>query len=281
MALRALREFTATALRLESYGLSAERIRELLEPSRKIFATSWLMRRCQEWPRGYAGDFETIEYLIAGENQSPPETLAWHIEQLLLESPVVQQHRNKLRVQSLEIGRAVTGITGAQVLSIACGGCLDWVPILHLLRDFAGQIILNDSEPAALQMAERRLRSATTLYQVVPGNVLRVAKHLADSRRFDLVVAGGLFDYLSDKAIIWLLRVIFQDLLKPGGALLFTNIAEGNPWRPLMEYGSTWALIERSEVEIIEICRSAGIAKSSISMTREDTGLTPITRIVR
>jgi hypothetical protein len=26
------------------------------------------MRRCQEWPRGYPGDFETIEYLTAGAN---------------------------------------------------------------------------------------------------------------------------------------------------------------------------------------------------------------------
>jgi len=239
------------------------------------------MRRCQKWPRGYAGDFETIEYLTAGENRSPPGTLGWHIEQLLLQSPVVQQHRNKLRLQSLEIRRALTEIREARVLSIACGGCLDYVPILPLLGDFAGEIVLNDCEPAALQLAERRLRSATARYRTVPGNVIRVARHLADSRRFDLVLAGGLFDYLPSRAMIWLLRVIFHDLLKPGGVFLFTNIAVGNPWRPLMEYGSNWILIERSEVEIIEICRGAGVENSSISMTRDDTGLTLITRVAR
>jgi extracellular factor (EF) 3-hydroxypalmitic acid methyl ester biosynthesis protein len=76
-----------------------------------------------------------------------------------------------------------------------------------------------------------------------------------------------------------LLRVIFHDLLRPGGILLFTNIAEGNPWRPLMEYGSNWTLIERSEARILEICREAGIAASSISVTRETTGLTLITTV--
>jgi hypothetical protein len=145
------------------------------------------MRRCQEWPRGYAGDFETIELLAAGDNQSLPGTLGWHVEAALLESAVVQQHRNKLSRQSLEIGRALTRNKAAQVLSIACGGCLDWVPVLPCLENFTGEIVLNDSEPAALELAAQRLGSVTAQYRLVPGNVIRVAKHLADCSRFDLV----------------------------------------------------------------------------------------------
>jgi len=52
-----------------------------------------------------------------------------------------------------------------------------------------GEIVLNDCEPAALQLAEQRLRPATTRYRLAPGNVLRVAKRLAHGPRFDLVVA--------------------------------------------------------------------------------------------
>jgi hypothetical protein len=165
------------------------------------------------------------------------------------------------------------------VLSIASGGCLDWVPVLPCLANFTGEIVLNDSEPAALELAAQRLSSVTSQYRLVPGNVIRVAKHLADRSRFDLVVAGGLFDYLSHRAMTLLLRVIFHDLLSPGGILLFTNIAEGNPWRALMEYDSNWTLIERSEARILEICREAGIAASSISVARETTGLTLITTV--
>ena len=198
-----------------------------------------------------------------------------------MESAVVQQHRNKLRCQSLEIGRAVMKNRAARVLSIACGGCLDWTPILPRLKDFAGEIVLNDFEPAALQLAEQRLGSSTTRYRLVPGNVIRVARRLADYPRFALVLAGGLFDYLSRRAMVVLLRAIYEDLLRPGGILLFTNIAEGNPWRLLMEYGANWTLIERSEAGIIGICREAGMAISSVSVTRENTGLTLITRVVR
>ena len=52
-------------------------------------------------------------------------------------------------------------------------------------------------------------------------------------------------------------------------------------WRLLMEYGSDWNLVERSEDVILQICREAGIPRSSISLTREATRLTVITRVVR
>lgn len=279
-ALRVMKQFAETAGALEACGWPAERIKECLEPSRKVFATSSFMRRCQEWPRGYAGDFETIEYLFAGVNQSLSGTLGWHIENTLLQSPVVQQHHNKLKNQSREIIGALMRSRTARVLSVGCGGCLDWVPVLPHLKSFSGEIVLNDCEPAALELAERRLRPVTTHVRLVPGNVIRMSKRLAQGGRFDLVLAGGLFDYLPDRASVYLLRVIAQDLLTPGGVLLFTNIAEGNPWRRLMEYGSNWNLVERSETSIFELCREAGIPDSCILLQREDTGLTLIARVV-
>ena len=279
VALRLLRLFIETAMTLESRGWPADRIRECLAPSRQIFATSSFMRRCQEWPRGYQGDFETVEYLAAGINKSVPGTLGWQFEEILLHSPVVQQHRNKLLHQSVEIDRVLTRSKMARFLSIACGGCLDWMPLLPRLSHFAGDIVLNDCDAAALQLAEERMRSASTRYCLAPGNIIRLTKHLIGGSRFDLVIAGGLFDYLSDRAIVVLLREVSQGLLAPGGKFLFTNIAAGNPWRPLMEYGSNWRLIERSERRILEICGEAGIGERSISMTREPTGLTLITAV--
>ena len=281
VAISVLKRFSETAGVLEARGWSAERIKQRLGPSRRVFATSWFMQRCQEWPRGYAGDFETIEYMVSGANQSLPGTLGWHIENILLESPVVQQHRNKLKCQSLEIAEAVMRSRTARVLSIGCGGCMDWVSILPDLKSFAGEIVLNDHERAALELAEQRLRPVTTKYRLIPGNIIRISKRLADGDCFDLVLAGGLFDYLSDRATVFLVHAIYQDLLAPSGVLLFTNMADANPWRFLMEYGSDWNLVERSEDRILEICRQAGIPRSSISLRREATRLTVITRVVR
>jgi hypothetical protein len=80
IAFRCLKRFGEIAGALESRGWPADPIREHLAPSRKVFATSPFMRRCQEWPCDYAGDFETTEYLAAGVNDGLPGTLGWHIE---------------------------------------------------------------------------------------------------------------------------------------------------------------------------------------------------------
>ena len=281
LARRCLQQFAETAGMLEDQGWPADRIKSRLRPSREVFATSAFMRRCQERPRGYPGDFETIEYLVAGVNRSVPGTLGWHIEEILLQAPIVQRHRNKLKWQSREIAGAVAKNRAARVLSIGCAGCLDWVPLLPELDCFAGEIVLNDSEPAALELAEQRLSSATSHYRLAPGNPIRVVKCLGSGAAFDLVLAGGVFDYVPHRATVMLLRVIYRDLLAEGGTLLFTNIAEGNPWRRLMEYGSDWPLIERSGASILEMCAEAGIPRSQVTVSREETGLTLVTRVTR
>jgi extracellular factor (EF) 3-hydroxypalmitic acid methyl ester biosynthesis protein len=149
------------------------------------------------------------------------------------------------------------------------------------LENFAGEIILNDFEPDALALAATRLRAATCQIRLEPGNILRVSKRLTRFPRFNLVIAGGLFDYLSDKAIILLLRSVHEDLLVPGGVLLFTNLAKGNPWRTLMGHGSNWSLNERTEGQTRELCRDAGIPQSAVFVKREATGLAILTRVVK
>jgi extracellular factor (EF) 3-hydroxypalmitic acid methyl ester biosynthesis protein len=146
-------------------------------------------------------------------------------------------------------------------------------------REFAGEIVLNDFEPDALALAATRLQATTCQIRLEPGNILRVSKRLTRCPPFNLVIAGGLFDYLSDKAIILLLRSVHEDLLVPGGVLLFTNLAKGNPWRTLM--GSNWSLNERTEGQIRELCRDAGIPQSAVFVKREATGLAILTRVVK
>jgi extracellular factor (EF) 3-hydroxypalmitic acid methyl ester biosynthesis protein len=188
---------------------------------------------------------------------------------------MAQQHRNKLDHQAKEIAQAVLRSRNARVLPVACGGCLDWAPA------FAGEIVLNDSEPDALALAATRFRAATCQIRLEPGNILRVSKRLTRCPPFNLVIAGGLFGYLSDKAIILLLRAVHEDLLVPSGVLLLTNLAKGNPWRTLMGHGSNWSLNERTEGQIRELCRDASIPQSAVFVKREATGLAILIRVVK
>ena len=72
MARHVFQQFAETAGALEACGWPAERVKERLEPSRKVFATSPFMRRCQEWPRGYAGNLKPSSIC------SPASTIASH-----------------------------------------------------------------------------------------------------------------------------------------------------------------------------------------------------------
>jgi hypothetical protein len=66
----------AEIARAEHAGLTREQIREIVAPVREIFARSPFVRRAQVWPRGYPGDFETIEQLASQANRAPEGTVA-------------------------------------------------------------------------------------------------------------------------------------------------------------------------------------------------------------
>ena len=79
-----------------------------------------------KWPRGYPGDFETIEYLCAAENRSLPQTVQHALEELALRSSISGQHRNKVAFQAKAILAACRRTNGrGRILSIGCGGCRD------------------------------------------------------------------------------------------------------------------------------------------------------------
>ncbi|HYI97941.1 MAG TPA: hypothetical protein VEX68_30665 [Bryobacteraceae bacterium] len=57
-----------------------------------------------------------------------------------------------------------------------------------------------------------------------------------------------------------MLKGIFFELLASNGSCVFTNIGQGNMFRPLMTYAAAnWSLLERSEDAINHICEEASI----------------------
>jgi extracellular factor (EF) 3-hydroxypalmitic acid methyl ester biosynthesis protein len=65
----------------------------------------------------------------------------------------------------------------------------------------------------------------------IPGNVLRAIPALAAQGPYDLVLAGGLFDYLPDRVARFVIGKAMTRLCKPGGLFYFSNIGTGNPYR--------------------------------------------------
>jgi extracellular factor (EF) 3-hydroxypalmitic acid methyl ester biosynthesis protein len=266
-------------LTAERAGLERSSILAQLEPARALHAESSFLRRLREWPRGYAGDFETIE-LLCDAQVSAADPLVRCLEWYALNAPVAQQHRNKVEQQAALIAETVKSRNDPEVLLVGCGGCRDLRALEPPSLLKAARFTLNDSDPDAIEFARAQLPAEGFRCQYEVGNALRVVPRLSRKSRYDLIIAGGIFDYLPDSAATRLLHHGYR-ALAPGGVLFFTNIARGNPYRPWIEYLVDWLLIERSADDLGRLLDAAGIPSNLVTFTRDLTGLTFLIRVER
>jgi ubiquinone/menaquinone biosynthesis C-methylase UbiE len=275
--LAAVHEICAAIVDLEEQGVERGEILEVMEPVRAIHARSPFVNRLQTWPRGYPGDFETVEYICDAVNRAPFGTIEYFCEQYALTRGIAQQHRNKVQLQAARILRTIGRKPRAsKIFSIACGSCPD-LRSIQQIGALAGEVWLNDADREALAFAESKLEEIRDRIHLVPGNAIQVARSL--NQRFDLVLAGGLFDYLPERFAVLLIRLVLSRLLAPGGTFLFTNIAAGNPYRPLIEYFGDWVLTERTDADMLRYCIEAGARPEQVTITRESTGLALIIEV--
>ena len=116
----------AALRRCEMTGATSEAIRAASADARQVHRLSPLCTRLQDWPRGYPGDFETVEYLCEGVNHAPVDSFGHAIEAYALRSAAAQQHRNKVEEQAAVVARRLALTTGpVRILSIGCGGSRD------------------------------------------------------------------------------------------------------------------------------------------------------------
>jgi SAM-dependent methyltransferase len=268
----AMHSFATAVTACEEAGLTRLELLPHLQAVRAIHSRAPFAHRLQVWPRGYPGDFETVEWLCDARNRAEAGTLPWAIEQCALQSPLAQQHRNKVALQARAILSTLVADPSARIASIGCGGCRD----LSLIQDYVpvshGTFVLVDADADALAFARGRLDRLAGRAAFVQGRVPRVLARLPHRSRFDLIVAGGLFDYLSDRWAVATLEAA-RERLAPGGRIFLSNIAQGNPFRPWIEYLTDWWLIERTDADVTRLLEEAGFDPKRVRVSRDSTGL--------
>lgn len=282
----AIHQMNGDILNAENSGFSYQEIKSALEPVYAIYARSPFFCRMQTWPRGYQGDFETIEYLCDAHNGSTPQTVEYYCEQAALNAHIVQQHRNKLHRQAelalgVILGERLVRQGPPRILSVACGGCRDLAPFARVLDPLHCRLVLNDMDTDALALAEMRLAGLGDSCQVVPGNILRRIRELVKYGPFDLILVGGLFDYLEDKHIAFLFKHCRESLLAPGGMLFCTNVGPDNPQKTWQRYFTNWTLIERSEGDLQRLAGESGFCRADVKITRDTTRVALLAELTR
>ncbi len=274
-----MHELCYSILVAEKNGRSRTEIEEVIKPARDIHSRSVFIKRLQEWPRKYPGDFETVEYLCDLENKSVYGTVEYYIEEYALNAAIAQQHRNKLHHQSgLVLDMLLSGGSGKKILSVGCGGCRDILSIEKFINTIQCEIVINDIDNDALELSRKRLSNLKGLH-VVPGNIIQALRAVEKLGPFDLIVTGGLFDHMTDKHVSFFLKHTLNKLLNKGGILFFANAVEGNPFKVWMEYLADWKLNYRSEEDIIGLLKAAGYDDSAININKDETGLTFLVKV--
>jgi len=255
-------------------GIPDKYVHQLAAVARETAALSPFVRRLQECPRGYAGDFETIEYILRQEVRAPPATAAYWIELHSLTSAIVQQHRNKVFAQAQKIAaQAVRSDRRGRILVLAAGSSPDIWLALPLLQNSEVSITVVDSDPDAIEYSRRRLASLHGKLRFIPENVLKVGPMLQSLGPFDLVLAGGLLDYLPTRHAAALIRTVVCELLAPDGRFFFTNMTSPNPYRGWMRHVANWRIFERSPDDMRSLVANACGEPVRVDIEADGTGL--------
>lgn len=234
---------------------------QVIEPLRTWSRGSRFFQNAYAKPRGYPGDFNTIELIY--RNQPAGDDLRGLIlDDCYLHTVACQSVRNRLdflvtRLRAETQRRRASATAPVAILSLGSGPARE-LALLSADPAFAQSVAVTcvDLDSCALDYAARLLRE-THLVRVsyVHDNVLRYAAGSnRPAQRFDVIYAAGLFDYLDAARATGLLNDL-HGLLKSDGTLIVGNFSLETPAgeRSMLDWLFEWPLIYRNEASYQEI----------------------------
>ncbi len=227
-----------------------------------------LFSRSLAKPRGYAGDYVTMNY-IYGRFFEGPSLFAQFVHMAGCQHDVCAAVRNRkdlfFKLTSEHLSRRTDG-RPYRIASIGSGPAEEF----HLLLGTIGcdtppfHIVLFDADDEALNFCYTRLTETihrrnlqevvklTLLYDSI-GHLIFDDSVFRDTGPFDLILCAGLYDYLSTKKAQTLTAKLFSQLAA-NGTLVIGNMAPENPSRWAMEHLAEWHLIYRTRDDLPELC---------------------------
>lgn len=228
-------------------------------------------------PRGYAGDFMSIEQIYRDSPEGAGR-LGRLLDRCFLDEPAARAVRNRRALLAEEIQRLLDERDGpVRVMALACGPAREVFDVFETLDDPRRlHATLIDIDLQALAFVEDALKPKRYRRQVklVHGNLV----YLATGRQplqvapQDLIYSIGLIDYFNDTWVRTLLNFIHARLA-PGGRTILGNFHPRNSSRALMDHVLEWRLIHRDEQDMHRLFASSQFASECARIRFEDEGV--------
>ena len=241
---------------------------------------SFLMRSANvdRWftkPRGYAGDFYSIE-LIYRDVAEGEGRLGKFVDRWALGLAAAQAVRNRRGLLSDAI-REVAARTRngpALVTSLASGPAREVFDVLTQKNAPNVQATCIDIDNEALSFASERAREMGVQDRVsfAQDNVLRLSRGRGKTTipPQHMIYSVGLIDYLEDEHIVRLLDWAHDQLL-PGGTVVLGNFDVGNPDKAFMDHILEWRLIHRTPDDLRSLFARSKFGDSPVDVRSEQT----------
>ena len=237
-----------------------------------------IAERIYSKPRGYAGDFQTIEWMYRNETGGTGAAGPL-IDAAILERPAARAVRNRRRLLAREILGIVQRSAGdARVTSLACGPAEELFDTYANLLENPGVLRATcvDIDLQALALVSDRLakENLQRFVKLEQGNLVYLAmgREKLELEPQDLIYSIGLIDYFQDKFVVKLLDWI-HDRLRPGGRVILGNFHPANPDRGLMECVLDWHLIHRDEGDMNRLFEASKFGAPCSETRLEEEGV--------
>ncbi|RMG74393.1 MAG: class I SAM-dependent methyltransferase, partial [Nitrospirae bacterium] len=257
--------------------------KELIEKCRKrfhqktnpIFLKSYSFTRTRVWPKGYHGDYKTLEGIY--KNTPLSDGIGYYMDLYALNLTLARGVQNRLRILTDILSQELEKRQNPKILNIACGSCRELMELLPLIKSSKARITCIDTDEDALSFAYNRLSSASNITNHIDFryyNALRFFDYEILERDFskqDIIYSVGLFDYLQTDTLVKILRNLYNHL-NPKGTLIaaFKDVRQYRP-QPYHWFMDWTGFLQRKEEDFLEILKEAGIPDGEVRQSRDDT----------
>jgi extracellular factor (EF) 3-hydroxypalmitic acid methyl ester biosynthesis protein len=223
----------------------------LRHPLHNVLMEDPYLAHCFAKPRGYPGDAALIDILYDRNLPESTSKRAADLFHVTTAFPAAQAVR--LRREYAETLVTNAWQAGQRILVLACGHFREGD---SLIGQDVSNIVAVDQDGLSLDVVRRNHGDTITAVEANVFNYLRGAA--SHGEKFDLIYTLGLTDYLDERAMRFLHKLM-KACLVPGGTILLANFLPYHIGTGWMDAVMDWQLIYRDEAELASYAREIGL----------------------
>lgn len=226
-------------------------------------------------PRGYAGDFQTVDLLYRNEAGGHGR-LGPLVDRCFLDEPAAKAIRNRRAFIAADIRARAADAGALKVTSLACGAAQEIRDVFHAEPNAQIRYTAIDIDNEALESVQRWADATAhaDLIQPIQANLvyLTTGRQELDLTPQDLIYSLAAIDYLNDQFVVKLLDWIHAHLA-PNGRVLLGNFHPSNPDKAFMDHVLDWHLIHRDQDELNRLFMASKFGQPCERIVFEEEGV--------